>query len=52
VGRAAELELLSDWAQPADPTQLLLFEAIGGNGKPDQQQSSSSHGRSSSDSLE
>jgi hypothetical protein len=33
VGRAAELELLSDWAQPADPTQLLLFEAIGGNGK-------------------
>ncbi len=33
VGRTAELELLSDWAQPADPTQLLLFEAIGGNGK-------------------
>jgi hypothetical protein len=33
VGRTAELELISDWAQPADPTQLLLFEAIGGNGK-------------------
>ena len=33
VGRAAELQALSDWAQPADPTQLLLFEAIGGNGK-------------------
>lgn len=33
VGRAAELQLLSDWAAPADPTNLLLFEAIGGNGK-------------------
>ncbi|MBB5031777.1 SIR2 family protein [Prosthecobacter vanneervenii] len=33
VGRAAELQILSDWAAPADPTNLLLFEAIGGNGK-------------------
>ncbi|MFO0939955.1 MAG: DUF4062 domain-containing protein [Pirellulales bacterium] len=33
VGRAAELQVLSDWANPADPTNLLLFEAIGGNGK-------------------
>lgn len=33
VGRAAELQALSDWAAPADPTNLLLFEAIGGNGK-------------------
>ncbi|MBX3736646.1 MAG: SIR2 family protein [Candidatus Didemnitutus sp.] len=33
VGRAAELQVLSDWAKPADPTNLLLFEAIGGNGK-------------------
>ncbi|OYP33854.1 DUF4062 domain-containing protein [Rhodopirellula sp. MGV] len=33
VGRARELEELSDWANPADPTNLLLFEAIGGNGK-------------------
>ncbi|MEZ5387331.1 MAG: DUF4062 domain-containing protein [Prosthecobacter sp.] len=33
VGRARELEELTDWAAPADPTNLLLFEAIGGNGK-------------------
>jgi len=33
IGRAAELQVLSDWAAPADPTNLLLFEAIGGNGK-------------------
>ena len=33
VGRASELEDLSDWAKPADPTNLLLYEAIGGNGK-------------------
>ncbi len=33
VGRVAELQVLSDWAAPADPTNLLLFEAIGGNGK-------------------
>ena len=28
-----ELAELDDWAKPADPTNLLLFEAIGGNGK-------------------
>lgn len=33
IGRAAELQVLSDWAAPADPTNLLLFDAIGGNGK-------------------
>ncbi|MCH9649810.1 MAG: metallophosphoesterase [Deltaproteobacteria bacterium] len=33
VGRVKELEELTDWAKPADPTNLLLFEAIGGNGK-------------------
>lgn len=33
TGRAAELQVLTDWANPADPTNLLLFEAIGGNGK-------------------
>ncbi|MGV3615211.1 MAG: metallophosphoesterase [Fimbriimonas sp.] len=33
VGREAELTQLNDWAAPADPTNLLLFEAIGGNGK-------------------
>ena len=33
VGRAAELQALTDWAAAADPTNLLLFEAIGGNGK-------------------
>jgi tetratricopeptide (TPR) repeat protein len=33
VGRQAELQTLNDWAQPADPNNLLLFEAIGGNGK-------------------
>jgi len=33
VGREAELQALNDWAKPADPTNLLLFEAIGGNGK-------------------
>jgi hypothetical protein len=33
VGRAREREELSDWASPADPTNLLLYEAIGGNGK-------------------
>ncbi len=33
VGRARELEELSDWAAKADPTNLLLFDAIGGNGK-------------------
>ena len=33
VGRQAELDTLSDWANGADPTNLLLFEAIGGTGK-------------------
>ncbi len=33
IGRAAQLQLLSDWAKPSDPTSVLLFEAIGGNGK-------------------
>ena len=33
VGRASELEDLSDWAKLADTTNLLLYEAIGGNGK-------------------
>jgi hypothetical protein len=33
IGRAAQLQLLSDWAKPSDPANVLLFEAIGGNGK-------------------
>jgi len=33
VGRAAQLQELDDWAKAADPTNLLLYEAIGGNGK-------------------
>jgi hypothetical protein len=33
VGREAQLQELNDWAKPADPTNLLLFQAIGGNGK-------------------
>jgi hypothetical protein len=33
VGRRAELDRLSDWATPADPHPVLLFEAIGGTGK-------------------
>lgn len=33
VGRDFQLQELNDWARPADPTNLLLFEAIGGNGK-------------------
>ncbi|MFL6255777.1 MAG: DUF4062 domain-containing protein [Pyrinomonadaceae bacterium] len=33
VGRRAELERLSDWAAPADPHPVLLYEAIGGTGK-------------------
>jgi tetratricopeptide (TPR) repeat protein len=33
VGRGTELRDLDEWARPADPTNLLLFEAIGGNGK-------------------
>ncbi len=33
VGRASQLETLSDWATPADAHPILLFEAIGGAGK-------------------
>ncbi len=33
VGRDAQLQELNDWALAADPTNLLLYEAIGGNGK-------------------
>lgn len=33
VGRTAQLQVLTDWAKPTDSTSILLFEAIGGNGK-------------------
>lgn len=33
VGRKEQLDTLNDWASPADPHPLLLFEAIGGTGK-------------------
>ncbi len=33
IGRRAELAALDDWAAPADPYNLLLFDAIGGSGK-------------------
>jgi hypothetical protein len=33
VGRDAQLKELSDWARPDHPDNVLLFEAIGGNGK-------------------
>lgn len=33
VGRTSQLLDLNDWASPTDPTNLLLFDAIGGNGK-------------------
>lgn len=33
VGRQAQLETLSDWAEADDPHPVLLFEAIGGSGK-------------------
>lgn len=33
VGRQSQLKTLSDWAKPSDTTNVLLFEAIGGNGK-------------------
>jgi hypothetical protein len=33
VGRAAELAALSDWCSEADPHPMLLFEAMGGQGK-------------------
>jgi hypothetical protein len=33
VGRVTELEKLNDWAAPAEPHPVLLYEAIGGAGK-------------------
>ena len=33
VGRRDQLETLNEWALPADSHPVLLFEAIGGNGK-------------------
>lgn len=33
VGRQAQLDVLSDWADQADPHPVLLFDAIGGSGK-------------------
>jgi hypothetical protein len=33
VGRASELQTLTDWCGPADPNSMLLFEAMGGSGK-------------------
>ncbi len=33
VGREAELNALNDWGNRADPTNLFIVEAIGGNGK-------------------
>src|ERR1035438_8748218 len=33
VGRQAQLDVLTDWAVPADQHPVLLFEAIGGSGK-------------------
>jgi hypothetical protein len=33
VGRQAQLDVLSDWAVPADQHPVLLFDAIGGSGK-------------------
>ena len=33
VGRTAQLQVLTDWAKPTESTSILLFEAIGGNGK-------------------
>lgn len=33
VGRSAELDVLDDWASPADPHPVLLCEAMGGTGK-------------------
>ena len=33
IGRQAQLDVLTDWAVPADPHPVLLFDAIGGSGK-------------------
>ncbi len=33
MGRTVQLQVLTDWAKPTDTSSILLFEAIGGNGK-------------------
>jgi len=33
TGRKAELDVLNDWVQAADPHPVLVFDAIGGSGK-------------------
>ncbi len=33
IGRHAQLDVLDDWAKPANPYPVLLFDAIGGTGK-------------------
>lgn len=33
IGRQSQLDTLNDWANPANPHPVLLFEAIGGTGK-------------------
>jgi hypothetical protein len=33
IGRALELQTLTDWCSSVDPNPMLLFEAIGGSGK-------------------
>ena len=33
IGRRAQLDVLNDWAAPADAHPVLLFDAIGGTGK-------------------
>lgn len=33
IGRASQLEVLNEWASPADSHPLFLYEAIGGSGK-------------------
>jgi tetratricopeptide (TPR) repeat protein len=33
VGRASELQTITEWCGPADPNPMLLFEAMGGSGK-------------------
>ena len=33
VGRVAQIDVLNDWASPADSHSMLMFDAIGGSGK-------------------
>lgn len=33
IGRKSELDILDDWARPADAHSVMLFDAIGGTGK-------------------